>query len=158
MANPGPSWKAVGTGDFDDNGDSDILLQNTNGQVAIWEMNGTDLMSSAVVANPGASWKVVGTGDFNDDHHSDILLQNTNGSVAVWEMGGTNGTDLTSGAVVANPGPSWHAIGTGGGGSDILFQNTNGQTAIWDMNGTNLVSGGAVSPNPGPSWHAIGLT
>ena len=26
-----------------------------------------------------------------------------------------------SSAVVANPGPSWHAIGTGGGGSDILL-------------------------------------
>ena len=27
--NPGPSWKAVGTGDFNDDGHSDILLQNT---------------------------------------------------------------------------------------------------------------------------------
>ena len=41
-ANPGPSWKAIGTGDFNDDGHSDILWQNTNGQAAIWEMNGTN--------------------------------------------------------------------------------------------------------------------
>ena len=79
-ANPGPSWRAVGTGDFNDDSRPDILFQNTSGQVAIWEMmNGTNLVSGAVVASPGANWKAVGTGDFNDDHHSDILLQNTNG-------------------------------------------------------------------------------
>ena len=40
--NPGASWKAVGTGDFNDDGHSDILWQNANGQAAIWEMNGTN--------------------------------------------------------------------------------------------------------------------
>jgi FG-GAP-like repeat len=168
VAKPGPNWKAVGTGDFNDDGHSDILLQNTNGAVAIWEMNGAGLTGSAVVANPGSNWKAVGTGDFNDDGHSDILLQNTNGSVAIWDMGGTNGTSVMSSAVVAKPGTSWRAIGTGDfdgaigtggeGSSDILFQNTSGQTAIWDMHGTNIASAGAISPNPGSSWKAIGLT
>ena len=27
--NPGPAWKAIGTGDFNGDGDSDILFQNT---------------------------------------------------------------------------------------------------------------------------------
>ena len=34
-------------GDFNDDGHSDILLQNTNGQVAIWEMNGTNVIGGA---------------------------------------------------------------------------------------------------------------
>ena len=43
--NPGPSWKAIGTGDFNDDGHSDILWQNTSsGQVSIWEMNGNTLI------------------------------------------------------------------------------------------------------------------
>jgi len=62
-----------------------------------------------------------------------------------------------SGVGSADRGPSWHAIGTGGG-SDILFQNTNGQAAIWEMNGTNIAGGGEVNPNPGSSWKAITLT
>ena len=90
-ANPGPSWKAVGTGDFNDDGHSDILWQNTNGQAAIWEMNGTNESAAAVISpNPGPSWKAVGTGDFNGDGHSDILWQNTSGQAAIWEMNGTN--------------------------------------------------------------------
>ena len=40
VANPGPSWHAVGTGDFNGDGRSDILWQNADGEVAIWEMNG----------------------------------------------------------------------------------------------------------------------
>ena len=43
-ANPGPSWKAIGTGDYNGDGHSDILLQNTSGQVGIWEMNGTNVI------------------------------------------------------------------------------------------------------------------
>ena len=69
-----------------------------------------------------------------------------------------NGTSIIGGGPVANPGLSWHAIGTGAGGSDILLQNTSGQATIWDMNGNTITGGGAVIPNPGPSWHAIGLT
>jgi hypothetical protein len=56
-ANPGPSWKLIGTGDFNGDGKSDLLWQNTDGQPAIWEMNGTNVISAANVgANPGPSW------------------------------------------------------------------------------------------------------
>ena len=133
----------VGTGDFNDDGHSDILWQNASGQAAIWEMNGTNVISeTAVGANPGPSWKVIGTGDFNDDGHSDILWQRTNGQAAIWEMNGTNVISET--AVGANPGPRWKVIGTGDfngdGHSDILWQRTSGQAAIWEMNGTNVQS------------------
>jgi hypothetical protein len=113
--NPGPSWKLVGTGDFNGDGKSDLLWQNTSGQVAIWEMDGTNVIDSAKVGpNPGPSWKVVGTGDFNGDGFSDILLQNKNtGAVSEWEM---HDNTQIGGGLVANPGLSWHAIGTGAGG------------------------------------------
>ena len=87
----------------------------------------------------------------------DILFQNkSTGHVSVREM---NGNALVGGGSVSpNPGTSWHAIGTGAGGSDILFQNTSGQASIWDMNGNTLIGGGPVSPSPGPSWRAVDLT
>ena len=52
---PGPAWKAIGTGDFNDDGRSDILFQNTtSGQVSIWEMNGNTLTGGGPVSpNPG---------------------------------------------------------------------------------------------------------
>ena len=145
--------------DFNGDGHSDILWQNTNGQAAIWELNGTNILSGTIVgSNPGPSWKAIGTGDFNDNGHSDILWQNTNGQAAIWEMNGTN--EIGGGNVGANPGPSWKAIGTGDfnddGHSDILWQNTNGQAEIWEMNGTKVIGEAAVGANPGPSWKAIG--
>ena len=165
-SNPGPSWTEIGTGDFNGDGDADILWQNANGQAAIWEMNG--LLhpiaggSAAVGPNPGPGWKVVGTGDFNGDHHSDILWQNeTTGQAAIWEMNGLNQIAGGSQLVGPAPGPDWKVVGTGDlnddGHSDILWQNANGQAAIWEMNGTNVIGGsGLVGPNPGPSWKAVG--
>jgi FG-GAP-like repeat len=159
--NPGPAWQAIGTGDFNKDGFSDILFQNkSTGQVSIWEMSGNKLIGGGPVnPNPGPAWQAIGTGDFNHDGFSDdILFQNkSTGQVSVWEM---NGNALIGGGPVSpNPGTSWRAIGTGGdGGSDILFQNTSGQTSIWDMGGNTLTGGGPVSPNPGPSWRAVDLT
>ena len=159
--NPGPAWKAVGTGDFFGGGESDILWRNaSSGQVSIWEMNGNSLVGGGPVSpNPGPAWQAIGTGDFNHDGHSDILFQNTSGQASIWEMDGNK--LIGGGPVSPNPGPAWKAVGTGdffgGGDSDILFQNTSsGQVSIWEMNGNSLAGGGPVSPNPGPSWKAIG--
>ena len=70
-----------------------------------------------------------------------------------------NGTSYIGGAVVGNPGASWHVKGSGDfngdGKSDILWQNDNGTPAIWLMNGANKIGGGTLS-NPGVSWHLKG--
>jgi uncharacterized repeat protein (TIGR03803 family) len=105
-ADPGPTWFAKGSGGFFSGGASDasdILLQNANGSVAVWHMQGATLLSGDVVANPGPSWHVESTADFNQDGKSDIVLQNNNGSGAIWNM---NGDQMGSSAVVANPGPA----------------------------------------------------
>ena len=106
----GTAWKAIGTGDFNDDGHSDILFQNmTSGEVSIWEMNGNNVTGGrTVITDPGSSWRAVGTGDFNGDGHSVILFQNTSGQAAVWEM---NGTSLVGGGAVSpNPGSGWRAV------------------------------------------------
>jgi hypothetical protein len=55
-ANPGTSWHALAPG-----GGSDLLLQNTSGQTAIWGMSGnTTVGGGAISPNPGASWQAVG--------------------------------------------------------------------------------------------------
>ena len=56
---PGPSWKAIGTGDFFGGGSTDILWQNAStGQASIWEMSGSTLIGGGPVsANPGPSWQ-----------------------------------------------------------------------------------------------------
>ena len=108
--NAGPGWKAIGTGDFNADGLSDILFQNTNGQAEVWDMSGTNVIGGgAVNLNPGPSWQAKGTGDFNGDGYSDILWQNANGRTAVWEMNGS--TLIGGGSVNLNAGPAWKASG-----------------------------------------------
>ncbi|MGB9645433.1 MAG: hypothetical protein WCB44_09980, partial [Stellaceae bacterium] len=149
--------------DFNVDGDSDILWQNTSGQPAVWLMNGTTPFSQPLVdSNPGPSWQVVGTGNFYGGGQADILWQNTDGQAAIWAMNGT--TPVGEPLVGANPGPSWQIIGTGyfnglggGGDSDILWQNTSGQAAIWVMNGATPVSEPLVGANPGQSWRIAGI-
>ena len=60
VGNPGTSWHVIGTGDFNGDGKSDILWQNDNGAVAIWEMNGTKVIAKATVGNLGISWHAIG--------------------------------------------------------------------------------------------------
>ena len=114
-----------------------------SGAVAIWEMDGSNVIASPKLAiNPGPSWHAIGMGGFNGAGKSDILFQNTNGQAAIWEMDGSN--VIASPKLAINPGPSWHAIGTGDfngdGKSDILWQNTSGAVAIWEMDGANVIA------------------
>jgi hypothetical protein len=54
--NQGSQWHAIGTGDFNGDGMSDILFQNNNGTPVVWIMNGTSVVSTSTYPNPGSSW------------------------------------------------------------------------------------------------------
>jgi hypothetical protein len=135
----------VATGDFNGDGNSDIVWRNINtGALAIWLMNGAQVTSGAWLPVTGLTdWVVLGAGDFNGDGKSDILLQNTvTGQLAVWFM---NGLQIVSGLYLPSP-PSGSVIAgigdfNGDGKSDILWQNTaNGTVQLWLMNGAQVAA------------------
>jgi fructose-specific phosphotransferase system IIC component len=84
----------AGTGDFNADGQTDILWQNTaTGQRALWLMNGINSgFTPASIVDVGlvpTDWVIAGTGDFNADGQTDILWQNTaTGQRALWLMNG----------------------------------------------------------------------
>ena len=84
------SWSVVGQRDFNGDGKTDLLWRNTNGDLAIWLMNGTQVSSGVDLGNVPTSWTVAGTGDFNGDGKGDILWRDTSGNVAIWLMNGTS--------------------------------------------------------------------
>ena len=172
---PGASWSVAGIGDFNGDGDADILWRNSNGSLAEWLMNGSTIESTATptyqgsAVSPGSSWSVAGIGDFTGDGDADILWQNSNGSLAMWLM---DGSTITSSATptyegsAVSPGSSWSVAGigdfTGDGNDDILWRNSNGSLAMWLMDGSTITStatptyeGSAVSP--GSSWSVAGI-
>jgi hypothetical protein len=158
LPTPPTSWTIVGTGDFYNDGTSDLLWQNSNGQPGIWEMNGSSVVSAVSLPTPPSEWKIVGTGDFNHDHHTDILWTDTiTNQPGIWEM---NGSSIVASAALATPPSQWKIVGTGDfsgdGFSDILWINTATNTAgIWEMNGTSIVSSVALTAPPS-AWRLVG--
>jgi hypothetical protein len=151
VGNVATNWSVVGVGDFNGDGKADILWQNTsNGNLAIYLMNGTTITSSATFANLGA-YSVVGIGDFNGDGMSDILLRDGAGDIAIWEMNGNTITNVNT-AGVGNLSTVWSVSETGDfdgdGHSDILWRDTSGDVAIWFMDGTTLSSGAGLGAIP----------
>ncbi len=172
---PDASWSVAGTGDFNGDGNSDILWRNTAGSTALWEMSGSSIVgSSGLVANgtalnPDPSWSVAGVGDFNGDGHADILWHNSStGMLSVWTMNGatiTSGSAVTAGGSIVAPDASWSIAGVGDfngdGDADLLWRNNiTGSVAEWLMKGSaiiggDLVSSGGVPLAPALSWHIV---
>jgi len=172
-----PDWHFKAGADFDGPGthaqDSDILWQNDNGALALWQMNGTSVTAIHALPNPGPTWHVVGNNDFNLDGRDDILFQNDDGSVAIWTIASA-ATGTVSGmfAGIQNPGPTWHPVGTGDTDGDskagILWQNTfglfAGELVLWENPtfstfgfGTVTFNTVALLPTVDASWHVKGM-
>ena len=148
-----PRWHIVGTGSFMQTNKTDLLFQHEDGTLAVWSMDGTNLVSTALLnpSQPGEGWKVVGTGDMNHDGKKDILFQHTDGTLAVWFMDRIN---LVQGALLNpnTPGDTgWRVVGTANlssvGTIDLIFQHSDGTLAAWYMDGTNLVRGALLNPS-----------
>jgi predicted outer membrane repeat protein len=88
--------------DLNNDGLPDIVLQNPAGQVFVWYMNGSGVITGgAFIYNAALSFAVVGAADMNGDGQTDIILQNAAGQVFVWYM---NGITITSGAFIYSGG------------------------------------------------------
>jgi predicted extracellular nuclease len=145
--------------DFGGDQRSDILWRNTDGSVALWQMNKGSIQTANIVsAGVDVSWEIAGTGDFNGDKKADMLWRNADGSVALWQMNGGNiqAANIVSAGVDNN----WKIASTGDfngdGKSDIFWKNTDGYVAIWQMDGGNIQSAKIVGTGVDISWQVTG--
>jgi hypothetical protein len=144
--------------DFNNDGRSDLMLQDTGTNKAVlWYMNNTALLSAAnVTVTPTAGYKAVGAGDFNGDGKPDLVFQHdTTNKVWIWYM---NGAVVGSSAFTATtPGVGWRVVSVGDfnadGKPDLVLQNSSSRKiAFWYMNNTALLSGAYASVIPAAGW------
>jgi hypothetical protein len=168
---------------FFNDGNTNILFQNSDGSVALWDMSGVTVIGGGLVSDPGPTWHVEGTaggvsitpgsGSFNVAGNiysiSTDDIAEENGSSIPFGTGTTklvyyNGLVYGLDAATANwfiwDGHSWFPTAApgffGDGNTATILQNNNGSVALWDMSGTTVIGGGLVSSNPGPTWHIKG--
>jgi hypothetical protein len=111
LANIGADWQIDGTGDFNHNGTSDILMHRDSGNVRTFEIltiNNNAIASGTVVAQTGANFKVDGIGDFNHDGTSDIAMHADTGMTRNdWIFSIANNV-VANAHIVASTGIDWH--------------------------------------------------
>jgi hypothetical protein len=139
-------FRFEGTSDMNGDGSPDILIRNyTNGNNAVWLMNGTTFTGVAdLPALPDPNYRMAGGGDFNADGKADIVWRNqSTGNNAVWLMNGLSLASVANLPPLANTAYRFNAIADydGDGRADVVLRNyTTGANAIWLLNGVALKS------------------
>jgi len=141
--------------DFNGDRAGDILWRDASGNVAMWLMDGTIILTNGYVGNVSTSWAPVGFGDFNGDGKADILWRDTSGNLALWLM---NGTTILANSFIGNVPTVWVPVSVGDfdgdGRADILWRDTSGNLAMWRMNGTTILDNTFIGSVP-TAWTPI---
>ena len=145
------------THDFNGNDKSDIAWRGPTGDVAIWLMNGTQVLSAPNLGNVPASWSIVGQRDVNGDGHADLLWRGPTGDLSIWFM---NGTQILSTGDFGTIPTSWSIVGTSAysaskGYAELFWRDTAGDLSIWQINGTQILSAPALGNVP-TNWTIAG--
>jgi FG-GAP-like repeat len=159
LNHPGSEWHLVGAGDFDNNGQADLVWENaTTGVRAIWLMNdGVFTGNTISLGTVSTQWHIAGVGNFGNGQ-SDLVWENTtSGARAIWLL---NNGAFQSSISLGTVSTQWHIGGVGdflgNGQSDLVWENTvTGQHAIWILSNGRFQS--AISlPTIGGGWHVVG--
>src|SRR5262245_20886603 len=79
-------WSIAGTGDFDGDGDGDVLWHHAEGAVLTWELEDGQHVANHALPTATGLWQIAGTGDFDGDGDDDIVWRHPEGGVVTWEL------------------------------------------------------------------------
>jgi hypothetical protein len=164
LKTPPSGWRGSAVGDLNNDGRADIIWRNSSGQVSVWLMDGTNLVSSQFLRNGNVvatNWHAVAVKDLNGDGHSDLIWHDDIGRSQVWLM---NGTAFQSASLLRSgqsAGAGWKMVGAGRFNADtktdLVWQHSDGRVAIWFMNGLTYTSTTVMSRSQGPGWKVVGV-
>jgi len=143
--------------DFNGDGTSDLLLQNSNGTVEVQTVHGDRVTGTSVLGTLSSDTHIQGVGDFNGDGTSDVLLRSNAGTVSLWTVQNGHVASTTSLGTFGN---DWHIQGVGDFNgdhtSDILWRNDSGSVAISTMQNGHIAGTVGVA-GLSNDWKILGV-
>ena len=176
----GPDLQIVGTGDFDKDGEADLLWRKVStGKLGFWYVNAANYthdrdmqLGANLPAVSSATYDLAAVGDFNGDGRTDIIFHRTNtsgtnaGGVIYWTIG-PNATIKASGTIANVPYDGYDLVGAGDfngdGVSDLLFRNlSTGGVIYWHLEsdgqgGVKLGKNGTFHKPKYSDWRVVGI-
>lgn len=108
----GVDWRVVSAAHFDNDGKPDLLMQKSTGAVAVWLLDGTNIVSRLPIRDGIAvGARAAAAVDVDKNGQTDIVFQRTSGQMSVWYM---NGTNFLSASPIQNAKPlpnPWRVFG-----------------------------------------------
>jgi uncharacterized delta-60 repeat protein len=152
------NWNIVGSGDFNVDGEADLLWRNSaSGQNVVWTLGGTSNKEFIETGFVGSDWKLQGNGDFDGDGSKDYIWRNQNsGAIVAWFLNQGSYRDATSFSDTYLD-QNWQIVSAGDfnrdGKDDLFWRNiSTGQNIVWRMDGVTKRSEQTLAPLGGNDW------
>jgi hypothetical protein len=106
----GLNWQFSGIGDFNGDGQADLMLRNsTTGGLEVYNIANNQIVNASFMGTVGLNWQFSGIGDFNGDGASDMMLRNANtGGLEVYDIANNQ---ITGAAFLGTVGLDWQLGG-----------------------------------------------
>jgi FG-GAP-like repeat/Bacterial pre-peptidase C-terminal domain/Leishmanolysin len=152
---PTLDWKLAATGDFNNDGQIDLLWRNQyTGDSQWWLMKeGKIIGAQAIQTIADQKWQIAGAGDFNRDGQLDILWRHQNGDNVVWIMPTTDSSQALQplrGQLLKSVDSTWDIASVGDvnqdGDADILWvHRPTGSAQWWQMQQGKIIGASSLS-------------
>ena len=140
-------WQVAGIGDFNGDGNDDVLLRNEDGRWFYYPMDGRRHITSQrglADLTRKLDWQVAGIGDFNGDGNDDVLLRNEDGRWFYYPMDGRRHITGERGLADLTRKLDWQVAGigdlNGDGKDDVLLRNEDGRWFYYPMDGRRHIT------------------